>query len=82
MDERVVVVLKIHSRKFETDLDVPLDITANELLNGINDAYGLGIDTGNAANCFLSAENPIALLRGSKTLLEYGIRNGSVINII
>jgi uncharacterized ubiquitin-like protein YukD len=81
MDERVVIVLRIHGRDFETDLDIPLDITANELLVGINEAYRLGIDTSNAANCYLRAENPIALLRGSKTLLEYGIRNGTVINI-
>jgi uncharacterized ubiquitin-like protein YukD len=82
MDERAIVILKIHNRDFVTDLDVPLDISANELLAGLNEAYGLGIDTGNAANCYLRAENPIALLRGSKTLSEYGVRNGTVIHIV
>jgi uncharacterized ubiquitin-like protein YukD len=82
MDERVIVVLKIHDRDFETDLDIPLGITANDLLSGINAAYGLGIDTSNAASCFLRAENPIVLLRGSKTLFEYGIRNGTEIHIM
>ena len=30
--------------------------------------------------CYLKSENPIALLRGNKTLAEYGIRNGTLIN--
>jgi uncharacterized ubiquitin-like protein YukD len=82
MDERVVAILKIHSRQLETDLDIPLDITAQELLVGLNNAFGLEIDTANARNCHVHTENPIALLRGSKTLGEYGIRNGTVINIL
>ena len=81
MDERAVVVLRIHDREFEADLDIPLDISANELLMGINEAYGLGIDISNTANCYLRTENPIALLRGSKTLFEYGVHNGTIINI-
>jgi uncharacterized ubiquitin-like protein YukD len=81
MDDRVVIVLKIIDRAYETDLDIPLDITVNELLEGINVAYALGIDTSNAANCFLRASNPVALLRGSKLLREYGIRNGTVITM-
>jgi len=81
MDDRVVVVLRIHSRDLEVDLDIPLDITASELLAGINRAYNLNIDVSNAANCYLRTENPIALLRGSKTLLEYGIHSGTIVNI-
>lgn len=75
-----IVVFNIVKRKFTIDLEIPLDITANELVIALNTAYDLGIDTTNIKNCFLKAENPIALLRGNKTLSEYGIRNGSVIN--
>ena len=75
-----IVIFNIVKRKFTIDLEIPLDITANELVNALNTAYGLGIDTTNIKNCFLKAENPIALLRGNKTLSEYGIRNGSIIN--
>ena len=81
MDNRAVIVLRIHARGFEADLDVPLDVTAHELLLGLNEAYALNIDVSNAANCYLRSENPIALLKGSKTLLEYGIHHGTVINI-
>lgn len=75
-----IIVFNIVKRQFTIDLEVPLDITANELVVALNTAYDLGIDITNIKNCFLKAENPIALLRGNKTLSEYGIRNGSVIN--
>lgn len=75
-----IIIFNIVKRQFTIDLEAPLDITANELVIALNTAYELGIDTTNIKNCFLKAENPIALLRGNKTLGEYGIRNGSVIN--
>ena len=75
-----IVIFNIVKQQFTIDIEVPLDITANELVIALNTAYDLGIDTSNIKNCFLKAENPIALLRGNKTLSEYGIRNGSVIN--
>ena len=59
---------------------MPLDISANELVNALNTAYELGIDTTDIKNCYLKAEKPVALLRGNKTLREFGIRNGSIIN--
>lgn len=77
--EVAIVIFNIVERQFTIDLEVPLNITANELVIALNSAYGLGIDTTDIKNCYLKAENPIALLRGNKTLGEYGIRNGSVI---
>lgn len=67
-------------KKISVDLEVPLDISANELVTALNTAYNLEIDTTNIKNCYLKAEKPIALLRGNKTLGEFGIRNGSIIN--
>ena len=61
------------------DLEIPLTISANELVEALNTAYELGIDVSHIKNCYLKSENPIALLKGNKTLAEYGIRNGSVI---
>ena len=78
--EKAIVILNIQKRKFTVDLEVPLNISANELVIALNTAYELGIDTTDIKNCYLKAENPIALLKGNKTLEEYGIRNGSVIN--
>lgn len=75
-----VIIFNLLKRSASYDLEIPLDITANDLVNALNTAYDLKIDTSDVKNCYLKAENPIALLRGNKTLEEFGIRNGSVIN--
>lgn len=80
MENKAVVIFKIHKRKFEIDLEVPLDISANDLVNALNTAYSLEIDTSDIKNCYLKAENPIALLKGNKLLKDFGVRNGTVIN--
>lgn len=78
--DKAIIIFKIHKKNTAVDLEVPLDISANELVVALNTAYDLGIDVTDIKNCYLKAENPIALLRGNKTLEEFGIRNGSVIN--
>lgn len=79
MNKDVAVVLFNNINKYNVDLEIPLDITANDLVYALNKAYNLGIDISNIKECYLKSENPIALLRGNKTLREFGIRNGSVI---
>ena len=78
--ETAVIIFNIIQREFSADLEVPLEITANELVLALNTAYDLGIDTTDIKNCYLKSENPIALLRGNKTLKEFGSRNGSIVN--
>lgn len=78
--EKAIIIFNIVKKGQSADLEVPLNITANELVNALNTAYDLGIDTSDIKNCYLKAERPIALLKGNKTLSEFGIRNGSVIN--
>lgn len=80
MDDTAVIILMIHQRGVSIDLEVPLDITANNLILALNATYNLGIDTNNILNCYLKAENPIALVKGNKTLAEFGIRNGTIIH--
>ncbi len=79
-NEIAIVVLNIIKRNLTVDLEIPLSISANELVLALNTAYELDIDISDIKNCYLKAENPIALLKGNKTLAEYGLRNGSVIN--
>lgn len=78
--DKAIVIFNYVKKNKSVDLEVPLDITATDLVIALNTAYNLGIDTTNIKNCYLKAENPISLLRGNKTLAEYGIRNGSIIN--
>ena len=82
MDEdKVIVVLYLHKKQQKIDLELPLDITVNELIAGLNQAYGLEIDQEDINQNYLKTENPIALLKGNKTLREYNVRNATVINI-
>lgn len=78
--DKAIIIFNIKKRDVSVDLEVPLNISANELVEALNTAYELGIDTSDIKNCYLKAENPIALLKGNKTLAEFGLRNGSVIN--
>ena len=80
MDNKAIIIFNIPIKNFSVDLEIPLDISANELVVALNNAYDLGIDVSDVKNCYLQAENPIALLKGNKLLSEYGIRNGTVIN--
>lgn len=79
-NEKAIIIFNIVGKNTSVDLEVPLDISANELVNALNTAYEPGIDTTDIKNCYLKAEKPVALLRGNKTLREFGIRNGSIIN--
>ncbi len=79
MEEKVVVEFINDMKQTHVDLEIPLEITANDLVLALNEAYGLEMDTENIFSCYLVDENPIAFLRGNKTLKEFGIRNGSYI---
>lgn len=80
MENKAIVIFRIIKKNFEVDLEIPLDISANELVVALNTAYDLGIDVSDVKNCYLQAENPIALLKGNKLLSDFGVRNGTIIN--
>lgn len=79
MDQTIVLSFADRTVGIFLDIEVPADMTASELLTVLNQSFHLGIQQDDIQNCYLKAENPIALLRGSCTLREYGLRNGSVI---
>lgn len=80
MTDKANIIFRIHKRKTSVDLEIPLSITANELVVALNSAYDLNINIYDIKSCYLKSENPIALLKGNKTLAEYGIMNGTIIN--
>ena len=82
MEKTGVIILNIVKLGITKDIEVPLDITANELVIGLNEAYNLGINTDDIRTCYLKMENPIALLHGNKLLRDYKIHDCSVINIV
>lgn len=73
-----VIVIFCYKNK-QVDVEIPLNISANELIYALNSGFELGMDIRNPKNCFLRSENPIRLLRGEKTLDDFGIRNGTTI---
>jgi uncharacterized ubiquitin-like protein YukD len=79
-EKRIVCILYLHKEKKMIDIDVPLNISANELIVALKEGFKLDIDTNDLSQCYLQAENPTALLKGNKTLEEYGLRDGTIIN--
>ena len=79
-NKTAIITVYLHKSSKSVDLEVPLDITANDLCTFIFRKY-IPEQFGDMQRYYLRAERPIALLRGERTLREFGIRNGSVINI-
>lgn len=79
-EQRAVCTFNWHKKQQAIDIDVPLNISANELITALNTAFKLDIDTTDLTQCYLQSENPIALLKGNKTLEDYGLRDGTIIN--
>lgn len=79
MKNTVVVIFKDAKKNISVDIEVPVDISARELLRALDQAYGLGIDVDDITKCHLQMENPIFLFRENKLLADGGIRDGSII---
>ena len=75
-----IIIFKMHARNQEVDLEIPLNITANDLVLALNSAFKLEIDVSDVKNCYFKAENPLVLLKGNRTLDDLGIVNGSIIH--
>lgn len=82
MTKNLILNLRIQGRKENYDIEVSEEITAYELIYGLNEAYDLEIDVNDITKSFLRTENPISLLRGDKKLYEFGLHNGTIINVI
>ncbi len=79
MKKSVIVIFDNQKNNKKMDIEVPLNISANELIYGLNKGLGLGINTDDVAECYLCMDNPKALLRGDDELEKFGIHDGSVI---
>lgn len=79
MGDVAVIIFENRVSGESCDLEVPLNITANDLIKGIAQAFCLEkLNNGNAES-YLKAENPIALIRGNKTLFEIGIHHATTV---
>ncbi|MED9904104.1 MAG: EsaB/YukD family protein [Lachnospiraceae bacterium] len=79
MKDTFILIFQNRKTKDTFDIEVPKQITANELIVSLNEGLHLGIDLYDAASCFLRAENPIALIKGDTVLEDYKLHDGSII---
>lgn len=77
--DTAIVEFRNENTGFKEEIEIPLFITANDLIYALNSAYDLKISNGESGEHYLCSENPIAFLRGNKKLEEYGLRNGTII---
>ena len=77
MDDKLIMVFHWKNKKLEFDIEVPAFLTANELVLALNDGLNLGIDVKDITQVYLKATNPIALLKGPRTLESYGFHQGT-----
>ena len=81
MLEKIVIVFRqIKNRMvFDSELEIPTNMTANDLIVALNQLIDLGMNINKIQSCYLKAENPIALLKGDKTIADIGLINGSIV---
>lgn len=79
MNDKAIVQFINYNTEQKEELEIPVHITANDLIIALNEAFNLDMDIDNIFSCYLVAENPITFLHGNKALSEYGIRNGTKI---
>lgn len=79
MKDKIIVQFERKKTGEILDLEIPGNITANELIYSLNEGLSLGLDLNNVAENYLISENPVALLRGDTLLENLGVHNGSKI---
>lgn len=78
-DNTVIVEFRDLIHGTSADLEIPLEISAEDLITALNTAFDLGISETDYKKRYLRSERPIALLKGHKILKNYGLRNGTII---
>ena len=59
------------------DVQIPLFLSADELVKALTIAYDLPLNLQDPTQVYLRSENPIALLAGKQSLEELGVTNGT-----
>lgn len=73
MNNKVIIQFINEGAKQNVELEIPINITANDLIIALNEAFNLEMDVDNIFNCYLIAENPIAFFAWKQRVVR--IRN-------
>lgn len=79
MKDKIIVIVNIPFLNVRDDLEIPVNISAIDLISALSYIYKIPVERSNIFNYYLKADNPKALLRGEKPLIDYGLRDGSEI---
>jgi len=80
--DKAIITLKIQNTNEEYELEIPTNITVKELCNGLN--VGLRLEERNIdiSNYYIKTFNPLSFIKGRDVLKDYGIRNGTIIELV
>ena len=80
--DKAIITLKIQNTNEEYELEIPTNITVKELCNALN--VGLRLEERNIdiSNYYIKTFNPLSFIKGRDVLKDYGIRNGTIIELI
>lgn len=80
--DKAIITLKIQNTNEEYELEIPTNITVKELCNALN--VGLRLEERNIdiSNYYIKTFNPLSFIKGRDILKDYGIRNGTIIELI
>lgn len=79
MGDRAVIIINIPEIGLREDLEIPTDITVNDLIIAIGKIYGRKVENEHIFDYYLRMDNPKALMSGERKLSEYEVRDGSEI---
>ena len=80
--DKAIIILKIKDTDEEYELEIPVDITVKELCNALNIALKLKERNIEISNYYIRTFNPLSFIKGRDVLKDYGIRNGTTIELI
>ena len=80
-DMKKSVVVEFRWGNNSKDVEVPLNITCDELIHALNLGIGLGLDERNTASYRLTASNPPILIGGAKAIEEIGLLEGAILTL-
>ena len=76
-DDTAIVMLQIPKKHLTVDLEIPLTISADRIIDIIYSTYNV-----EPKASYIICENPITLIRGKKTMQQLGIRDGSIFKLL
>ncbi len=79
MKDTITIVMIDQKLGIYEDLEVPKYISANDLILALQKMYSVEKKMDSPAEYYLKSNYPKALLKGEKTLEEYGLHDGSEI---